>query len=58
MIVTQRGAVASDVRALIERMRAGVAQQFGIELELEIVLMGEGGGTVCEGSGSHGRPIG
>jgi len=34
-------ASASDVRALIELARREVARQFGIQLELEIELIGE-----------------
>jgi UDP-N-acetylmuramate dehydrogenase len=34
-------ATASDVRALIELARREVSRQFGIQLELEIELVGE-----------------
>ena len=34
------GATAADVVALIEHVRAEVQRQFGVELELEIELVG------------------
>jgi len=40
VIVTRDGARASDVLALIEKVRGEVASQFGVELELEIELLG------------------
>lgn len=39
-IVNTGGGTASDYRALIEQARAAVLDQFGIELELEIELIG------------------
>jgi UDP-N-acetylmuramate--L-alanine ligase/UDP-N-acetylenolpyruvoylglucosamine reductase len=41
VIVTRRGARASDVQALMERMRWAVQERFGVRLESEIVLFGE-----------------
>jgi UDP-N-acetylmuramate dehydrogenase len=35
------GAKASDVLALVERARAAVRERFGIELELEMKVVGE-----------------
>ena len=40
-IVTDRGGRAADVQALGERVRAIVAERFGIELEYEIEFVGE-----------------
>jgi UDP-N-acetylmuramate dehydrogenase len=40
-IVNAGGATAADIRTLIERCRTAVRQQFGIELEEEIVCLGE-----------------
>jgi len=40
-IVNEGGATARDVRELLERCRAAVRQQFGVELEEEIVYLGE-----------------
>jgi UDP-N-acetylmuramate dehydrogenase len=40
-IVNDGGATARDVRALVERCRAGVRQRFGVELREEIVYLGE-----------------
>ncbi len=40
-IVTERGARAADVRALAERIRAAVAERFGIRLEYEVVFLGD-----------------
>ena len=40
-IVTDRGGRAADVLALGERVRAAVAERFGIELEYEIEFVGE-----------------
>ncbi|MEW5981585.1 MAG: UDP-N-acetylmuramate dehydrogenase [Acidobacteriota bacterium] len=40
-IVTQPGACAADVRALIERCRLGVRQAFGVELREELRYLGE-----------------
>jgi UDP-N-acetylmuramate dehydrogenase len=40
-IVNEGGASATDIRALIARCRAAVKGQFGIDLEEEIVYMGE-----------------
>jgi UDP-N-acetylmuramate dehydrogenase len=40
-IVTERGASAADVLALIARAREAVARAFGVELELEVRVMGE-----------------
>jgi len=39
--VNEGGGRASDVIALIERARTRVAEQFGVELELEIELVGK-----------------
>ena len=39
-IVNSGGATAADVRELIEQIRTKVHDQFGIELELEILLVG------------------
>jgi UDP-N-acetylmuramate dehydrogenase len=41
VIITGPGARASDVRALMERMRWAVEERFGVRLESEIVLLGE-----------------
>lgn len=43
-IVTEPGARAADVRTLAERVRAAVAERFGIRLEYEVVFLGEWGG--------------
>ncbi|HBY92398.1 MAG TPA: UDP-N-acetylenolpyruvoylglucosamine reductase, partial [Chloroflexi bacterium] len=40
-IVTDAGATASDIQALIELARHEVARQFGVWLEPEIELLGE-----------------
>ena len=40
-IVNDAGASASDVRALIERARAAVRAQFGVELRDEVVFLGD-----------------
>jgi len=40
-IVNRGGATAADVLALIERARERVAKQFGIELETEVLIVGE-----------------
>jgi UDP-N-acetylmuramate dehydrogenase len=40
-IVTRSPARATDVLALVERARAEVARRFGVELELEVRLLGE-----------------
>jgi UDP-N-acetylmuramate dehydrogenase len=40
-IVNSGAASARDIRALIERCRAGVRGQFGVELRDEIVYLGE-----------------
>jgi UDP-N-acetylmuramate dehydrogenase len=40
-IVNVGNARASDVRALIDRVREAVARRFGVELELEIQLVGD-----------------
>lgn len=42
-IVTDGHATASDIRALIERCRANVRRQFGVELREEIVYLGDFG---------------
>jgi UDP-N-acetylmuramate dehydrogenase len=39
--VNEGGATAADIRALIERARAAVREQFGVALRDEIVMMGE-----------------
>jgi UDP-N-acetylmuramate dehydrogenase len=39
--VNQGGATAADVKALIDLARRTVRQKFGVELELEIELVGE-----------------
>jgi UDP-N-acetylmuramate dehydrogenase len=41
-IINRGGATASQVKQLIEMVRERVADQFGIELELEILFVGEG----------------
>lgn len=40
-IVSSAKATADDIESLIERVRAGVAEQFGVELELEVRIVGE-----------------
>lgn len=40
-IVTRPGATARDVRVLIERVRAGVRDAFGVELHPEVVMVGD-----------------
>ena len=40
-VVNEGGASARDVASLIERMRAAVAERFGVTLEEEIVRLGE-----------------
>ena len=40
-IVTERGASAADVLALIERAQEAVARAFGVALELEVRVVGE-----------------
>jgi UDP-N-acetylmuramate dehydrogenase len=40
-IVNLGGALAADVAALIERARAAVAEQFGVELETEVERVGD-----------------
>lgn len=40
-IVNDGGATARDIRALIERCRASVREQFGVELREEIVYLGD-----------------
>jgi UDP-N-acetylenolpyruvoylglucosamine reductase len=40
-VVNEGGASARDVASLIERMRAAVAERFGVALEEEIVRLGE-----------------
>jgi UDP-N-acetylmuramate dehydrogenase len=40
-IVTERGARAADVRTLAERVRAAVAERFGVRLEYEVVFLGD-----------------
>ena len=40
-IVNRGGATAADVLALVERIRARAKESEGIELELEILVMGE-----------------
>ncbi len=42
-IVNEGGATARDVRTLVERCRAAVREQFGVQLEEEIVYLGEWG---------------
>lgn len=42
-IVTDEGATASDVRALIRRVRHRVAEEFGVELRPEVVMVGDFG---------------
>jgi UDP-N-acetylmuramate dehydrogenase len=45
-------ATAADVRGLIERARAGVAERFGVQLETEVKVIGSGGEYLSvEGSG-------
>jgi UDP-N-acetylmuramate dehydrogenase len=39
--VNHGGATASEVYALIETAREGVADQFGVNLDLEIELLGD-----------------
>lgn len=43
-IVNDRKGTASDVRHVIERVRATVAERFGVELELEVELVGDWSG--------------
>jgi UDP-N-acetylmuramate dehydrogenase len=40
-IVNEGGATAADVKALIDRCRAGVARRYGVALQEEIVYLGE-----------------
>lgn len=40
-IVSERGGRAADVRALGDRVRAAVAERFGVELEYEIEFVGD-----------------
>ena len=40
-IVTEEGASAADVEALAQKMRAAVEEKFGVQLELEIKIVGE-----------------
>ncbi|MEJ2734380.1 MAG: hypothetical protein P8189_12570 [Anaerolineae bacterium] len=40
-MVNQGGATAADVKALIDLARESVKESFGVELELEIELIGE-----------------
>ena len=40
IIATEKGATGSDVRCLIELMKAEVKEEFGVELEKEIVIVG------------------
>jgi UDP-N-acetylmuramate dehydrogenase len=40
-IVNEGAATAADIRALIERCRAGVRDAFGVHLREEIVYLGE-----------------
>lgn len=40
-IVNEGGATAADIHALIERCRAEVRRQFGVELREEVVFLGE-----------------
>jgi len=40
-VVNEGGATARDVASLVERMRAAVSERFGVELEEEIVRLGE-----------------
>jgi UDP-N-acetylmuramate dehydrogenase len=40
-VVNEGGATAADVAVLVERMRAGVAERFGVVLDEEIVRLGE-----------------
>jgi len=53
-IVTEPGATASDVRALIGRLRQAVADEHGVWLRPEVVMVGQfdddGPGTGLEGS--------
>jgi UDP-N-acetylmuramate dehydrogenase len=42
-VVNEGGASARDVATLVERMRAAVAERFGVTLEEEIVRVGEFG---------------
>jgi UDP-N-acetylmuramate dehydrogenase len=44
-IVNDGGARAADVRALIERARGAVRDRFGVDLRLEVVLLGDWPGT-------------
>jgi UDP-N-acetylenolpyruvoylglucosamine reductase len=39
--VNEGGASARDIRALIDECRTAVKQQFGVELQEEIVYLGE-----------------
>jgi len=44
-IVNEGGATAAEVKTLVERCRRGVRERFGIELQDEIVCLGEFGST-------------
>ena len=41
-IVNTGGATARDVLALVERIRARVREEYGVELELEIRVVADG----------------
>jgi UDP-N-acetylmuramate dehydrogenase len=43
-VVTERGATASDVRRLIDRIRATILERDGVELQLEVELLGDWAG--------------
>ena len=44
-IVNEGTATARDIRRLIERCRAAVREQFGVELREEIVYLGDFGSS-------------
>jgi UDP-N-acetylmuramate dehydrogenase len=49
-VVNRGGAPAADIKALIDLAREAVQSQFGLELELEIELVGEWEGAQSRGS--------
>ncbi len=51
-IVNVGGATAADVLAVIDAIQARMQRDFGIELELEVTIIGEGAGSGERGAGS------